>query len=208
MAFLTTLTAGTGWQNPRNAQDVNDDDDVTPLDVLILINYINSHPRSTALPAAPAAPPPYYDVSDDGQVTPRDVLLVINYINAHPLGAGEGETVADVASSRGVEGLPSFGASPTVLLQLAPVQQPSVAPTDVQPWPTVGQSLLPSVALDSGSSSASPAAATAACEPFPDGAMRTRLPDDMAGVFAELDAVLPDIAKDVLHGWELGAGRV
>jgi hypothetical protein len=38
--------------------------------------------------------------------------------------------------------------------------------------------------------------------------MRTRLPDDMAGVFAELDAVLPDIAKDVLHGWELGAGRV
>jgi hypothetical protein len=79
------------WHNSLNPYDVNGQGDVTPLDVLIIINYINSHP-SLELPAPPAAPPPYYDVNDDGNVTALDVLLVINYINAHPQGSPEGET--------------------------------------------------------------------------------------------------------------------
>jgi hypothetical protein len=81
------------WHNSLNPYDVNGQGDVTPLDVLIIINYINSHP-SLELPAPPAAPPPYYDVNDDGNVTALDVLLVINYINAHPQGSPEGLAAA------------------------------------------------------------------------------------------------------------------
>jgi len=60
--------------------DVNGDDRVTPVDVLILINYINGNP--------------------DGHVTPLNVLVVINYINSELQGpAGEGESVTMATST-------------------------------------------------------------------------------------------------------------
>ena len=86
------------WHNYANPYDVNGVDCVTPLDVLLIINWINAHPGGTSLPAPPAVPPPYYDVSGgansdgDGQITPLDVLVVINYINSHPAGSPEGES--------------------------------------------------------------------------------------------------------------------
>ncbi len=85
--FLTGLTPAVSWQNPANAVDVNGDGLVTPLDVLIVINYINLQTGSTSLPSPPTAPPPYYDVSGDGQCTSLDVLSVIAYINNRVSGA-------------------------------------------------------------------------------------------------------------------------
>jgi hypothetical protein len=95
------------WCNAANPYDVDGsggDKPVTPLDVLIVINYINAHPGSTALPASPTAPPPYYDVNDDGLCTPLDVLTVINYINAHTAGAGEAEAVDLAWAASAVDG--------------------------------------------------------------------------------------------------------
>jgi hypothetical protein len=82
------------WQNPINRFDVNGQDGVTPLDVLLVINYINAHPGHSGLPAAPAVPPPFYNVDGNDAITALDVLLVINYINSHPSGSGEAEDVA------------------------------------------------------------------------------------------------------------------
>jgi hypothetical protein len=89
-----TLVTVRSWCNHANPFDVDaagGDRPVVPLDVLILINYINAN--GPELPPASQSPPPYYDVDDSGFCTPRDVLLVINYINSHPAGGGEGEAV-------------------------------------------------------------------------------------------------------------------
>jgi hypothetical protein len=88
---VTVIDVAETWQNPDNPFDVNGRDGVTPLDVLLLVNYINAHPGDPSLPAPPALPPPYYDVNNDNSCTPLDVLLVINYINSHPLDSGESE---------------------------------------------------------------------------------------------------------------------
>jgi len=83
------------WQNPRLAEDVDDDGVVAPIDALLVINLINSAgsgplPRPTQ---QVTAPPPYYDVSGDDQLAPIDALIVINYLNTHPAApaGGEGE---------------------------------------------------------------------------------------------------------------------
>jgi hypothetical protein len=90
----TTVVVGPPWQNPVNRFSSNGDDQVTPLDVLLIINCINAYGTgSLPRPGGPAAPPPYVDVNGDGQVSPLDVLLVINYINGHPGGEGEAPVV-------------------------------------------------------------------------------------------------------------------
>lgn len=83
-------TTVAGWHNSAAPCDVNNKDGVSPLDVLTLIHYINSHPGDTSLPTAPAAPPPYYDVNNDQTVSPLDVLTVITFINNQI--SGEAET--------------------------------------------------------------------------------------------------------------------
>jgi hypothetical protein len=70
------------WHNAVLPWDVNGDGTVTPLDVLIVINYLNSHPGDDTLPALPVEPPQYYDVDNDGRSTAADALSVVNYLNA------------------------------------------------------------------------------------------------------------------------------
>jgi hypothetical protein len=89
-AFQLTVI-GPLYQNPADPYDVNGEPGVTPLDVLLIINYINRN-GSGPLPAlGPSGPPPYVDVNGDDKVTPIDVLLVINYINTHVASGAEGE---------------------------------------------------------------------------------------------------------------------
>jgi hypothetical protein len=70
------------WSNPNNAHDVDGNGRVSPLDALLVINYLNSHPGVSMLPAMPHSPPPYYDVNGDNLCTAADVLRIINFINA------------------------------------------------------------------------------------------------------------------------------
>jgi formylglycine-generating enzyme len=76
----------TGWQNPTNRYDVNNDGCVTPLDVLLLINTINtvsSSGGSTRLALPRPVGSAFVDVNGDGSITAVDVLQTISYLNAH-----------------------------------------------------------------------------------------------------------------------------
>ena len=99
------------WTNPQNPLDVNDDQRISPLDALIVINDLNQH--GTRLLddffAASLADRFYLDTSSDGRVSPLDVLLIINALNRGeqllepgPSALAEGES----AAAREVEFVP------------------------------------------------------------------------------------------------------
>lgn len=85
---IALTTAEETWTNLRLAADVNNDKYVSPIDALMLINYINGQNgltgegESRLLSAASRfSDDPFYDVNGDGQVSPIDALLVINWLN-------------------------------------------------------------------------------------------------------------------------------
>ncbi|MFO1065648.1 MAG: dockerin type I domain-containing protein [Pirellulales bacterium] len=90
---------GSTWQNWRRPLDVNNDGVTTPLDVLLIINTINSKGKGQ-LSSLGVSATPYIDTNGDAGLSPLDVLLVINSLNART-GSGEGESItgAAVASS-------------------------------------------------------------------------------------------------------------
>jgi len=88
------------WQNPANRFDVNADGFVSPQDVLIIINYINTFGPGPVPPNAVG--PPFRDVNGDDLISSADVLALINFINASSAfaeGEGEGEGAGFAAAS-------------------------------------------------------------------------------------------------------------
>jgi VCBS repeat-containing protein len=99
------------WQNAADPRDVNNDGSVTPQDVLIIINRLNSGPNSDVLDLEiTGPPPPFVDVNGDGSVSPSDVLNIINFLNAQPVGEGEGALGALVGHSEGLASQVNFDA--------------------------------------------------------------------------------------------------
>ncbi|GAB5405863.1 MAG: hypothetical protein Aurels2KO_40940 [Aureliella sp.] len=86
-------------QNPSERLDVNADGFITPIDALLIINYLNGNGAGSVdgLPA----PPPYRDVNGDNFIAPNDVLLVITHLNSISGGGGEGEASVDLAAMSG-----------------------------------------------------------------------------------------------------------
>ena len=129
------------WSNPDNPHDVDGNGRVSPLDALIVINYLNSHPDDSMLPAMPHVPPSYYDVNGDNLCTAADVLRIINFINAwEARGAGEGEAEGErpqmeqapiVLSGVG----PVLNASPALPVQLPREPFPGCWPASSRPVP-------------------------------------------------------------------------
>lgn len=96
-----TVEVTATWQNPVESLDSNADGDVSPVDVLLVINDLNafgSRPVSS-VPATTA----FLDVSGDGFVSPLDVLLIINRLVLQVAAEGEGRglesPIADVFRS-------------------------------------------------------------------------------------------------------------
>jgi hypothetical protein len=73
------------WHLLAKPLNVNADaaGDISPIDALLVINWLNAHPNDPSLPAQ-ATPQihGYIDVNNDGFVSPLDALLVINWLNA------------------------------------------------------------------------------------------------------------------------------
>lgn len=88
------------FQNPRNPLDVDNDGDVSPLDVLMIINDIEAN-RFRDLPNDVEETAPYIDTNGNGRLDPLDVLEVINYLNRGSGESAEGEqsSVADDGES-------------------------------------------------------------------------------------------------------------
>jgi VCBS repeat-containing protein len=78
----------TGNENDDGRRDVNADGFITPLDALLVINFLNTV-GSVPVSGLPA-PPPFRDVNGDNFITALDALLVINHLNSRT-GSGEGE---------------------------------------------------------------------------------------------------------------------
>lgn len=77
------------WQNALNRYDVDGDGIVTPRDVLICVNWLNSQLDNGGSLSESGAPY-YYDVSGDGQLTALDVLHIANQLESFIEAEGEG----------------------------------------------------------------------------------------------------------------------
>lgn len=86
-SFIIEVGANpTPWQNPVTPLDVSGDGLVTPGDVLLVINEINSPSITDIRGRLPTERPdipdtPFYDVNGDGILSPIDVLIIINELN-------------------------------------------------------------------------------------------------------------------------------
>ena len=97
---VTTVVNLVPWQNSSNPFDTNNDQFVSPVDALIIINDLNVNGgRRLEPPAHGDEPPPYLDVSGDNFLSPLDALIVINALNEQASGEGEAasefETLVD-----------------------------------------------------------------------------------------------------------------
>jgi hypothetical protein len=117
------LLIGPEFQNNPVATDVNNDGNTTPLDALIVINFLNAwRPLvgNNAIPLPPTSPPfppnqlpttdptgggvaglgRFIDVDGNGLLTPLDALIVINFLRDQlAAGQGEGEAEGEAAPS-------------------------------------------------------------------------------------------------------------
>jgi hypothetical protein len=76
------------WHNPNNAFDVNNDNTIGPIDVLRIVNELNSNGSYNLLDSdKPEGLPYYFDVDHDGSIKPADALAVINWLNSQPSGS-------------------------------------------------------------------------------------------------------------------------
>lgn len=66
------------FHNSHAPEDVNNSGDISPLDAILIINYLQ---RFGPGPINYDAPLRYYDVNKDGMITPLDAFLVINHVN-------------------------------------------------------------------------------------------------------------------------------
>lgn len=71
------------YHNAANPPDTNNDGFVSPLDALLVINYLNAVGPG---PVPGGSPPPFLDVNSDNFVSSIDALLVINALNTQGLG--------------------------------------------------------------------------------------------------------------------------
>ncbi len=108
------------WQNPQGNLDVNADGFISPIDVLLIINYLNGD-GDPFLPSSGIIPQPFLDPTGDELVSPLDVLTVINYLNANSGGGqGEGESSVDLA-------LPPAYAMPLTPIQVTELSSQKLA---------------------------------------------------------------------------------
>jgi hypothetical protein len=91
--------SGTVGAPQRDPLDVNVDGFISPIDALLVVNFLNAN--SEPNPAAPnvGAEGPYIDVNNDGFISPLDALLVVNYLNAMAATGGEGEAEGEAVDA-------------------------------------------------------------------------------------------------------------
>ena len=140
--------ARTGVLDPHEMPpwDANGDGLVSPIDALLVINYLN------ARHAASSSSSVSLDVNADGTVAPLDALLVISFLNNR--GQAEGEEPRLVAvPKQAVVALPLQDAVPTAMAEMGDrewpgVQIPAGSPEEDFCWSDDLEDLLSTIAGD------------------------------------------------------------
>jgi hypothetical protein len=125
------------FHNLENAYNVNNDagNNISPIDALMVINYLNSRPGAEGEFGADDYPAKigFVDVDDDGFCAPRDALMVINYINAGGHlsgGGGEGEVRVGSGSREAASESVTSVTVPTTAAEY--YSQPQIQPLSVR----------------------------------------------------------------------------
>lgn len=87
-ALVTLDIVSASFQNPRNRLDVDDDGNISPLDVLAVVNELNR--SGSRILEQKDVGPPFFDVDGNNRIDPLDVLQLVNYLNGQS-GNAEGE---------------------------------------------------------------------------------------------------------------------
>ena len=171
------LVTGT---NPLLPSDVNGDGNVTPTDVLQLVNRINRS-GGPLTPVESDSSPTFYDVSGDNVLSASDVLRIVNFLNT-PLVA-QTDVPAFVASG-----------SPSPLIAVGPIVPPA-PPAPAAPAAPAGSSTTAADAAAPASDQvAMPAAGRTVCV-----APAAEDEDWLDHLAADVHATLPDaLAADAL----------
>jgi hypothetical protein len=93
--------------NVVRPRDVTADGVVSPIDALLVINYLNSGGRPDAAASGEGMVGYYLDVNGDNFVSPIDALLVINDLNSRPEGAATSANLAEGESAAAAQASPS-----------------------------------------------------------------------------------------------------
>lgn len=124
--FLISVESNSNpFHNSENPFDVNGDDEVTPLDALLVLNAISQNGGGGPIEDFPP-PGRFWDVNGDGMITPLDALLILNYLNVQnrprPVGEPEGESAAASQSDDSPEdgGSPEYGGTGDTVGPLSP----------------------------------------------------------------------------------------
>jgi VCBS repeat-containing protein len=112
--FLITITKQRPAHNVLMPLDATGDYRISPLDALVIINFLN---RQGPGPVAPGSAF-FYDINGDGHITALDALIVMNHFN-RLAAAGEGESASAA---------PSFNPQPEA--QAFPLQSEGEGPHD------------------------------------------------------------------------------
>jgi len=137
--FVTVPPKDPTCEPPGPSFDVNRDGFITALDVLLVINDINSKGTRSLSPCYFNEFPngPFVDVNADGFVSPADVLDTINYINSQIVsGRSEGEaaaTLIDAVLAAGQFSLPNAPFSLPSPSNLLPLSSHAAAEEDSDP---------------------------------------------------------------------------
>lgn len=99
--FVIEIVQQAPWQNDVDPNDVNNDGNVAPEDVLLVIDQINGVGGGEILNTNSQGP--FYDANGDNYVTASDVLDIINWLNADDTDA-EGEFGGVEAEAQGLVG--------------------------------------------------------------------------------------------------------
>lgn len=74
------------WRNPVDALDVTQDQRISPLDALVVVNDLNRRGARELEAARGSTEAPFYDVSGDGRITALDALRLVNALNRGRIG--------------------------------------------------------------------------------------------------------------------------
>ncbi len=96
--MLVDFTRAAPFNNPTNSNDVNGDGSTSAIDILFVINAINTRGSGSLPTSIPSATDMlgYIDVDGSGTVEPIDALLAINFLNSSPSAEGESPSASSV----------------------------------------------------------------------------------------------------------------